>query len=126
LDEYLKEVKKPTLGLPQPRKPGEGEKNASWANYVPLKRDDESSQDSPKEERRNKDSKGSSVRVDDVLDIKFQQEERRGGFGRGRGERSDRGQRKDRPGGKGPRQNNKQSAPNFQDESSFPALSTKA
>jgi len=123
LDEYLKEVKKPTLSLPQPRKPGEGEKNSSWANYVPLKRDDESTPDSPKEEKRNKDAKG-SVRVDDVIDIKFQQEERRGygRGGRGSDRGSDRGQRRGGPTGRGPRQN-KQSAPNFQDESSFPALS---
>lgn len=121
LDEYLKEVKKPVLGLPQPRKPGEGEKNAAWSDYVPLKRDDESSQDSPKGEKRNKEAKSSAVRVDDVIDIKFPQEERRG-FGRGRG--SDRGQRKGGS-GRGQRQN-RQSAPNFQDESSFPALSTKA
>lgn len=124
LDDYLKEVKKPTFALPQPRKPGEGEKNASWANFVPLKRDDESSQDSPKEEKRNKEAKSSAVRVDDVIDIKFPQEERRG-FGRGRGERSDRGGQRGQKGGRGPRQN-KQSAPNFSDESSFPALSTKA
>jgi len=125
LDEYLKEVKKPTFGLPEPRKPGEGEKNATWSNFVPLKRDDDlSHEDSPKE-RRNKEPKNAAVRVDDVLDIKFQQEERRG-YGRGRGERFDRGQgRKDRSSPRGPRQG-KQSAPNFQDESSFPALSTKA
>jgi len=121
-DEYLKEVKKPTFNLPEPRKPGEGEKGSSWANFVPLKRDDESTQDSPKEEKKNKESKGGAVRVDDVLDIKFPQEERRG-FGRG-GRGSDRGQRNQK-GGRGPRQN-KQSTPNFQDESSFPALSTKA
>lgn len=120
-DEYLKDVKKPAFNLPEPRKPGEGEKNASWANFVPLKRDDESP-DSPKEEKKNKETKGGAVRVDDVLDIKFPQEERRG-FGRGRG--SDRGQRNQKT-GRGSRQNNNKPAPNFQDESSFPALSTKA
>jgi len=131
LEEYLKERKKPAVELPPPRKPGEGEKNSTWSNYVPLKKEEETlfaaKAETESEKKAKEAANKQTVPANQVLDIKFQEERRgygRGREGRERGGRDNGGQR--RGGNKGRSKQGNQATPNFRDESSFPALSTKA
>jgi hypothetical protein len=130
-DEYIKAKKAAVAELPAARQPGEGVDQSEWAEFVPLKRDDEET--AAKKEKKaskketEKEESAKKLRVDEVFKIQpAQKPERR----ERRDNRDNRDNRDKKPtgnkqtprGGKQPRKSSGP-APNISDESSFPALS---
>jgi len=114
LGEYLKSKKAPAIALPPPRQVAEN--NPAWANYVPLKREDEDDRrkNVKKDEKEESKEKSPQVTADQLLN--FTTEQPKPAFG-GR-----RGGRREFKGPKGGKKSNTP-APNFKDEKSFPSLS---
>jgi len=119
LDEFLKTKGSVKVELPKLRQAGEGVENPEWKTFVPLKKKEEESPVDKKEKKAAPSQKKEVVPVNQVFEVQAESPSR---------------QRRDRPygnsqrGGRGGKRGGSsgKSAPNVQDESAFPSLSTKA
>jgi len=128
LDEYRKqqEEKKTKLNLPAKRNAGEGVDPSAWKDFVPLSREGEEAQQ-PSVQKEKKQKEGTKqVPLNQIFNVKIPSNDlpKRTGGGRGSPRPRDGAQNK------GPKvtkqQQQRANAPNVKDETSFPALSTKA
>jgi plasminogen activator inhibitor 1 RNA-binding protein len=139
LTEFLSQVKKPVVALPEARKANEGGSDKQWAKFKPLTRqfeEDSFFKGEDKEEQKkesaaeSKEEGKKTVRADEVLKFTDGSPKRefsgRGGKRGGRGgDRGGRGGRGADRGGRGGSRGGKTggAAPNYKDESAFPSLS---
>jgi len=141
LEDYIKSKKTTAFALPEVRKVNEGvdpKEEKKWAQYqVVKKKDDDEDEEEKAKEDKKKNKEKSTVRVDEIFNIKPNARPRddndrpRGGRGGSRGGRGgSRGGRGDSKGSRGSSRGGRGGQGgepvNFNDPNSFPTLASKA
>jgi len=133
LDDYQKQIKRPTISLPPPRTVEAPAPDNKLFALIKTK-DEDLSQKKEKKEEKKEDSTKKVISADQVIEFTRKEEPKSFGRGRGRGgprerdspkpNRDNRDNREREQKDRAPKRGPKSPAPNVSDEASFPALNT--